>query len=113
MTRSSQMADKGAWQHKFDDPIVSADGKQLKTVPKSERNLPAPTNAAEMPMLGSAALPEFPGSDGRPCRHCTAMRCGSSIRIARTRIGDGGLKRNQWPATLSICPLAYGNGLLV
>src|SRR5258708_9704979 len=57
------MADKG-WQRKFDDPIETPDGTQLKTlreaiaylaktVPKSERDMPAVTTAAEM--LTSAA----------------------------------------------------------
>ena len=52
------MADKG-WQRKFDDPIVAPDGTRLntlreavaylaKTVPKSERDMPAVTTAAEM-----------------------------------------------------------------
>ena len=47
------------WQRKFDDPIQAPDGTRLttlreavaylaKTVPKSERDLPAVTTAAEM-----------------------------------------------------------------
>jgi hypothetical protein len=52
------MPDKG-WQRKFDDPIPLPDGTRLNTlreaiaylataVPKSERNMPAVTTAAEM-----------------------------------------------------------------
>jgi hypothetical protein len=52
------MADKG-WQRRFDDPIETPDGTRLntlreavaylaKTVPKSERDMPAVTTAAEM-----------------------------------------------------------------
>jgi hypothetical protein len=52
------MADKG-WQRRFDDPIETPDGTRLntlreavaylaKTVPKSERDMPAVTNAAKM-----------------------------------------------------------------
>ena len=47
------------WQRKFDEPIETPDGTQLntlreaiaylaKTVPKSERDMPAVTTAAEM-----------------------------------------------------------------
>jgi hypothetical protein len=47
------------WQRKFDDPIETPDGTRLntlreavaylaKTVPKSERDMPAVTTAAEM-----------------------------------------------------------------
>jgi hypothetical protein len=52
------MTDKG-WRRRFDDPIDAPDGTRLntlreavaylaKTVPKSERNMPAVTTAAEM-----------------------------------------------------------------
>jgi hypothetical protein len=52
------MAGKG-WQRKFDDPIETPEGTRLntlkeavvylaKTVPKSERDMPAVTTAAEM-----------------------------------------------------------------
>jgi hypothetical protein len=41
------MADKG-WLRRFDDPIETPDGTQLKTVPKSKRDMPAVTTAAEM-----------------------------------------------------------------
>ena len=48
-----------SWQREFDEPIETPDGKQLrtlreavaylaKTVPKSERDMPAVTTAAEM-----------------------------------------------------------------
>lgn len=48
-----------SWSRKFEDPIETPDGKRLntlreavaylaKTVPKSERNMPAVTTAAEM-----------------------------------------------------------------
>ena len=51
------MAD--GWQREFDEPFETTDGKQLrtlreavaylaKTVPKSERDMPAVTTAAEM-----------------------------------------------------------------
>ncbi|MBR1193873.1 hypothetical protein JQ634_35385 [Bradyrhizobium sp. AUGA SZCCT0240] len=49
----------GGWQRKFDEPIETPDGNQLhtlreaivylaETVPKSERDMPAVTTAAEM-----------------------------------------------------------------
>ncbi len=52
------MVEKG-WQRRFDDPIDAPDGTSLntlreavaylaKTIPKSERNMPAVTTAAEM-----------------------------------------------------------------
>ncbi|WP_029582494.1 hypothetical protein [Bradyrhizobium sp. URHD0069] len=52
------MADKG-WQRRFDNPIELSDGTRLntlreavaylaKTVPKSERDMPAVTTATEM-----------------------------------------------------------------
>jgi hypothetical protein len=53
------VATERGWQRKFDEPIETPDGKRLytlreavaylaKTVPKSERDLPAVTTAAEM-----------------------------------------------------------------
>ena len=53
------MAAERGWQRKFDDPIETPDGTRLNTlreaiaylakiVPKSERNMPAITSAAEM-----------------------------------------------------------------
>jgi hypothetical protein len=53
------MAGKGGWQRKFDDPVPLPGGGQLhtlreavaylaKTIPKSERDMPAVTTAAEM-----------------------------------------------------------------
>jgi hypothetical protein len=50
---------KTGWSRKFDDPIMTPDGTRLntlreavaylaKTVPKSERDTPAVTTAAEM-----------------------------------------------------------------
>lgn len=60
------MADDG-WQRKFDEPIETPDGKRLntlreavaylaKTVPKSERNMPAVTTAAEMLRIRAGSL---------------------------------------------------------
>ena len=51
--------DERGWQRKFDDPIEAPDGTRLntsreavaylaKTVPKSERDMPAVTTAAQM-----------------------------------------------------------------
>jgi hypothetical protein len=53
------VAVEGGWQRKFAEPIEARDGTQLhtlreavaylaKTVPKSERDMPAVTTAAEM-----------------------------------------------------------------
>jgi hypothetical protein len=66
------MADKG-WQRVFDDPIPLPDGRTLVTlrdgnrssrqiVPKSERNMPAVTTAAEM--LTYAARRDWPTNQG-------------------------------------------------
>jgi hypothetical protein len=62
-------AERG-WQREFDDPIEAPDGTRLntlreavaylaKTVPKSERDMPAVTTAAEM--LTYAAERRLPG----------------------------------------------------
>ncbi|MEH2562081.1 hypothetical protein [Bradyrhizobium sp. AZCC 2289] len=53
------MTQGGGWQRKFDDPIELPDGTRLNTlreaiaylakaIPKSERNMPAVTTAAEV-----------------------------------------------------------------
>jgi hypothetical protein len=58
------VAAERSWQREFDDPIEAPDGTRLntlreavaclaKTVPKVERDLPAVTTAAEMPIYAA------------------------------------------------------------
>ena len=95
------MADKG-WQRRFDDPIHLPDGTQIntsreavaylaKTVPKSERDTPAVTTAAEM--LTYAAEREIGWvflARMATLQPSAGTRSGSSTPTPKSIIGESG-----------------------
>ena len=85
------------WQRRFDDPIITPDGKELATlrdaiqylgatVPKAEHNHPKVLNAADHLTRSADIRCSLP--ERQRCRRSIGIERGSSIPIAKTITGE-------------------------
>ena len=98
------MADNG-WLRRFDDLIITPDGKKLvtlrdaiqylgKTVPKAEHDHPKVLNAADH-LTRSADKATRCSLRGRQrCWRSTGIESGSSIQIAKTQDHSSGISKS-------------------